>query len=60
MDVNRFTEKVQEALRDAQSAALRLSHQQVDVEHLLVTLLAQDHGLAANVLRKAGGGVDPD
>ena len=58
MDVNRFTEKVQEALRDAQSAALRLSHQQVDVEHLLVTLLAQDHGLAANVLRKAG--LNPD
>ena len=58
MDVNRFTEKVQEALRDAQSAALRLSHQQVDVEHLLVTLLAQDHGLAVNVLRKAG--LNPD
>ena len=58
MDVNRFTEKVQEALRDAQSAALRLSHQQVDVEHLLVTLLAQDQGLAVNVLRKAG--LNPD
>ena len=58
MDVNRFTEKVQEALRDAQSGALRLSHQQVDVEHLLVTLLAQDQGLAVNVLRKAG--LNPD
>ncbi len=54
MDFNRFTEKVQEALRGAQSVALRLSHQQVDVEHLLVTLLAQDQGLAVNVLRKAG------
>ena len=54
MDFNRFTEKVQEALRAAQSFALRLSHQQVDVEHLLVTLLGQDQGLAVNVLRKAG------
>ena len=54
MDFNRFTEKVQEALRGAQSVALRLSHQQVDVEHLLVTLLSQDQGLAPNVLRKAG------
>ena len=54
MDFNRFTEKVQEALRGAQSVALRLSHQQVDVEHLLVSLLNQDQGLAQNVLRKAG------
>ncbi len=54
MDFNRFTEKVQEALRGAQSAALRLSHQQVDVEHLLHTLLTQDQGLATNVLRKSG------
>jgi ATP-dependent Clp protease ATP-binding subunit ClpB len=54
MDFNRFTEKVQEALRGAQTVALRLSHQQVDVEHLLITLLNQDQGLAVNVLRKAG------
>ena len=35
MDFNRLTEKLQESLRSAQSAALRLNHQQMDVEHVL-------------------------
>jgi len=34
MDFNRFTEKLQEAVRAAQSLAVRYSHQQVDVPHL--------------------------
>jgi ATP-dependent Clp protease ATP-binding subunit ClpB len=46
MDMNRMTEKVQEALRSAQSKAIRRSHQQLDVEHLLATLLEQEDGLA--------------
>jgi len=40
MDLNRFTEKMQEALQSAQSRAIRRSHQQLDVEHLLAALLA--------------------
>ena len=47
MDANRLTEKVQEALNAAQAKAIRLSHQQVDVEHLLSALLEQERGLAA-------------
>jgi len=54
MNLNRFTEKVQEALRAAQSAAASYNHQQVDVEHLLLSLLDQEGGLAASVLTKAG------
>jgi len=54
MDINRFTEKVQEALRAAQSLAIRRSHQQVDVEHLMVALLEQADGLAPAILSKAG------
>ncbi|HYS05648.1 MAG TPA: ATP-dependent chaperone ClpB [Candidatus Dormibacteraeota bacterium] len=54
MDPNRFTEKMQEALRSAQSAAVRRSHQQVDVEHLLAALLTQENGLAGAILTKAG------
>ncbi len=53
MDFNRFTEKLQEATRSAQSLAVRLSHQQVDVEHLFVALLEQPEGLAPAVLLKA-------
>ncbi|MEG7700674.1 Clp protease N-terminal domain-containing protein, partial [Listeria monocytogenes] len=39
MDINRFTEKLQEAVRAAQSVAVGYSHQQVDVEHLFLALL---------------------
>jgi ATP-dependent Clp protease ATP-binding subunit ClpB len=53
MDLNRFTEKAQEALGAAQSKAIRSSHQQVDVEHLLATLLEQEQGLAASILTRA-------
>jgi len=59
MDFNRFTEKVQEAVRGAQSRAVRLSHQQVDVEHLAASLLEQPNGLAAGILTKAGLAVEP-
>jgi ATP-dependent Clp protease ATP-binding subunit ClpB len=58
MDINRFTEKAQEALSAAQSKAIRASHQQVDVEHLLSALLEQERGLAASILTRAGAPVD--
>src|SRR5882724_8748150 len=54
MDANRLTQKVQEALNAAQAKAIRLSHQQVDVEHLLSALLEQERGLAPSILQKAG------
>ncbi len=58
MDFNRFTEKVQESLRTAQTHALRMQNQQVDVEHELVALLDQPNGLAPAILKKAE--VQPD
>ena len=54
MDINRFTQKAQEAISAAQTKAARYSHQQVDVEHLLAVLLEQENGLAAAILGKAG------
>jgi ATP-dependent Clp protease ATP-binding subunit ClpB len=54
MDINRFTEKLQEAIRSAQSKAVRYGHQQIDVEHLLGALLEQEGGLAPSILAKAG------
>ena len=54
MDFNRFTEKLQEGVRAAQSEAIRRGQQQVDVEHLLPALIEQQGGLAASILLKAG------
>ena len=54
MDFNKLTEKVQDSLRAAQSLASKNSHQQVDVEHLLLALLEQENGLATSLVRRAG------
>ena len=54
MDFNRLTEKAQDAVRAAQSIAVRYGNQQVDVEHLLAALLEQENGLAPAILIKAG------
>jgi ATP-dependent Clp protease ATP-binding subunit ClpB len=53
MDINRFTEKAQEALMSAQRLAQRGGQTQVEVEHLLLALLEQEPGLANSILRKA-------
>jgi ATP-dependent Clp protease ATP-binding subunit ClpB len=58
MDINRFTEKAQEALAGAQRLATRLGQTQVDVEHLLLALLDQDQGLAPAILSKTDISVD--
>jgi ATP-dependent Clp protease ATP-binding subunit ClpB len=52
MNMNRFTEKAQEALLGAQQRAERTSHAQVEPEHLLVTLLEQPEGVVPTLLRK--------
>jgi ATP-dependent Clp protease ATP-binding subunit ClpB len=59
MDMNRFTEKAQEAVRDAQTLATRHSNQQIDVEHLMLALLQQEGGLVPSVLTRAGVNVEP-
>src|SRR5262245_17561285 len=58
MDINKFTEKLQEALSSAQSKAVRYGNQQVDVEHLLLALLDQERGLATSILNKANVDVE--
>src|SRR5438046_2735869 len=58
MDINRFTEKTQEALAAAQRLATRLGQPQVDVEHLLLALLDEDQGLAPAIFNKTDISVD--
>lgn len=52
MDMNRLTQRSQEALSEAQKEALRRGHQEVDNEHLLVALLRQENGLIPRILTK--------
>jgi ATP-dependent Clp protease ATP-binding subunit ClpB len=52
MDVNRLTQKSQEALTSAQSLALRRGHQEVDSDHLLLALLEQSDGLVPRLLAR--------
>src|SRR5271156_6117168 len=58
MDFNRFTEKLQEAIRAAQSIAVQHGNQQIDTEHLMLALLDQEGGLAPSILNKADIRVD--
>ena len=54
MDLKKFTEKSQQAVVDAQTVAMRLGHQQVDVEHLALALVDQEGGLATRLLERIG------
>jgi len=55
MDLNKFTQKSQEALSEAQNIATRYNNQQVEVEHLALSLVEQE-GLVSDLLQR--GGVD--
>ena len=52
MDINRMTQKSQEALQSAQGLALRHGHQEVDSDHLLLALLEQPEGLVPRLLAR--------
>ncbi|HEV3438808.1 MAG TPA: ATP-dependent chaperone ClpB [Gemmata sp.] len=58
MDLSKFTERAQQALAGSQKLAARINHQQIDVEHVLMSLLDQEKGLAPAILQKAGVSVD--
>ena len=52
MNLNKFTEKAQEAVLAAPPLASELSHPQVEPEHLVVTLAEQRNGVVPSVFRK--------
>ncbi|MCX7731644.1 MAG: ATP-dependent chaperone ClpB [candidate division WOR-3 bacterium] len=54
MNIDKFTEKAQGALFEAQSLAQRLGHQELDAEHILLSLVTQDEGLVPQILEKLG------
>ena len=50
--MNKLTRKSQEALAQAQALASEYNHQQVDVEHLLYSLLHDENGLITQLLKR--------
>jgi ATP-dependent Clp protease ATP-binding subunit ClpB len=52
MDLNRFTEKTQQALTTAQGLAVRAGHVETDGEHLLLALIEQEDGLLPRLLQR--------
>jgi ATP-dependent Clp protease ATP-binding subunit ClpB len=58
VDLNRLTQKSQEALHDAQTKAMRFGHTEVDVEHLLLEPLDQPDGLVPRLIDRAGANPD--
>ncbi|KXZ39263.1 ATP-dependent Clp protease ATP-binding subunit ClpB [Alkalithermobacter thermoalcaliphilus JW-YL-7 = DSM 7308] len=50
MNIDKFTEKAQKAISSSQEIALKLNHQQVDIEHLHLALVTQEDGFIPKLL----------
>jgi ATP-dependent Clp protease ATP-binding subunit ClpB len=55
MDLEKFTDRAKGFVQAAQTIALREGHQQLEPQHLLKALLDDREGLAAGLIRTAGG-----
>jgi len=55
--LDRFTEKAQEALQEAAELARATQNQAVEPEHLLLSLIRQEEGVARTLLERAGASV---
>ncbi|MBN9544088.1 MAG: ATP-dependent chaperone ClpB [Alphaproteobacteria bacterium] len=55
MDIEKFTERSRGFIQSAQGLALRSNNQQFTPEHLLKVLLDDEEGLAARLIKAAGG-----
>ena len=58
MDLSKFTERSRGFIQAAQTIAMRESHQRLAPEHILKALLDDEEGLAANLIKRAGGAPD--
>ena len=54
MNIDRYTQKSQEAIQEAQMKVLRFGHAEVECEHLLLTLLEQQQGIVPRILERMG------
>src|SRR5215217_3388246 len=54
MNINKYTEKAQEAVLAAQQLADREGHAEILPDHLLVTLIEQREGIVPSIIQKIG------
>jgi ATP-dependent Clp protease ATP-binding subunit ClpB len=59
MDVNKLTQKTQEAIQNAQNIAVRFGQVELDVEHVFLALLEQADGLIPRILARMDIPMDP-
>src|SRR6185436_16721881 len=57
MNIQKYTEKAQQAIVGAQSLADREGHPEITPEHLLLALVEQEGGIVPEILRKMN--IDP-
>ncbi|MCZ2121227.1 MAG: ATP-dependent chaperone ClpB [Anaerolineales bacterium] len=55
MDLNKYTQKSQEAILRAQQIAQEYNHQAIEPAHLLLSLLQQDEGVVPAIVNKVAG-----
>ncbi|WP_294284897.1 ATP-dependent chaperone ClpB [uncultured Sphingomonas sp.] len=55
MNLEKFTDRAKGFLQSAQTVAIRMNHQRIAPEHLLKALLEDEQGMAAGLIRAAGG-----
>jgi len=54
MDLNKYTQKAQEAVLAAQALAQQYNHSQIEPEHLLLALLRQSDGVVPQIVQRLG------
>ncbi len=55
MNLDKFTQKSQEAILQAQQLAQELNHQTIEPAHLILALLRQDQGIVPTIVTKTTG-----
>ncbi|HEY5982016.1 MAG TPA: ATP-dependent chaperone ClpB [Anaerolineales bacterium] len=55
MNLDKYTQKSQEAILQAQELARELNHQAIEPAHLLISLLRQDEGVVPAIVTKVAG-----
>lgn len=58
MNINRFTIKMQEAIFAAQELAKERKNPELDIEHLLLSLLSQQESIIVPIIQKTGISID--